>query len=178
MKNFNLIILTLLLSVGLLIGCTEEKQPSGKAKESTSQPVVSAVEKPVEVKEAAPVTVTETAEKVVEKVAETSGVAADKEALIDLVASEADIKAGSLLFMTKCMACHGSNGKGTAMAPAFNGNDWVKGADKAEIASVIKKGRQGSVKKYKQFPIAMPAQKLPDEDLNALVSYLKSLASK
>ncbi len=178
MKNFNLFILTLVLSVGLIIGCAEEKQPAGKTKESTNQPVVSAVEKPVLMKEAAPVTVTDTAEKVVEKVAEASGADVDKEALKDLVTSEADIKAGSLIFMSKCMACHGADGKGTAMAPAFKGNEWIKGTENSEIADVIKNGRQGSAKKYKQFPIAMPAQKIDDKEVSALISYLKSLAFK
>ncbi|MFQ5465807.1 MAG: c-type cytochrome [Thermodesulfobacteriota bacterium] len=86
---------------------------------------------------------------------------------------------GAAIFKAKCAACHGAGGKGTAMAPAFAGNEWIKGADKADIAATIKNGRQGAAKKYKKFAIGMPAQKaMPDGDVEALVGYLKDLASK
>ncbi|MFQ5465779.1 MAG: c-type cytochrome [Thermodesulfobacteriota bacterium] len=86
---------------------------------------------------------------------------------------------GASLFKAKCAACHGANGQGTAMAPAFNGNKWIADASVDDIAHTIKNGRQGAAKKYKKFAIGMPAQKgMADGDVKALVAHLKSLAAK
>jgi mono/diheme cytochrome c family protein len=85
---------------------------------------------------------------------------------------------GAGLFKSKCLACHGPDGKGTAMAPAFAGNAWIKDTSAADIAAVIKKGRNGSAKLYKNFALGMPPQgSLSDGDINALVEYLKSLSN-
>lgn len=84
---------------------------------------------------------------------------------------------GAAIFKTKCSACHGANGEGTAMAPAFKGNAFVKGSAEGDIAKVIKEGRAGDAKKYKQFAIAMPAQKtMTDDEIKAVVAHLKGLA--
>ncbi len=83
---------------------------------------------------------------------------------------------GAGLFKSKCLACHGPDGKGTAMAPAFTANSWVKDTAAADIAAVIKNGRNGAAKKYKNFALGMPPQSLSDGDINALVEYLKSLS--
>ncbi len=84
---------------------------------------------------------------------------------------------GAGLFKSKCLACHGPDGKGTAMAPAFTGNAWIKDSSAADIAAVIKKGRNGAAKTYKNFALGMPPQSLSDGDINALVEYLKSLSN-
>ncbi|HHL39162.1 MAG TPA: cytochrome c [Deltaproteobacteria bacterium] len=81
---------------------------------------------------------------------------------------------GAKIYKSKCQACHGKGGKGTPMAPAFKGNDFIKG-DAAAIKDVILHGRKGAAKKYKKYPIDMPAQKLSDADADAVVKYLKSL---
>ncbi len=83
---------------------------------------------------------------------------------------------GAGLFKSKCLACHGPDGKGTAMAPAFAGSAWVKDTSAADIAAVIKNGRNGSANTYKNFALGMPPQSLSDGDINALVEYLKSLS--
>ncbi len=86
---------------------------------------------------------------------------------------------GGALYKAKCAACHGGNGQGTAMAPAFTGNEWVGTSSDADVADSIKNGRQGAAKKYKKFAIGMPAQKsMSDGDVAALVAHLKELAAK
>lgn len=85
---------------------------------------------------------------------------------------------GAAIFKAKCAACHGATGQGTAMAPAFNGNDWVQNNSDDAIAHVITEGRQGADKRYKKFPIAMPKQPLSDAEVTAVVEHIKSLAAK
>jgi len=86
---------------------------------------------------------------------------------------------GGALYKAKCAACHGADGQGTAMAPAFAGNEWVAAASDADVAGTITAGRQGAQKKYKKFAIGMPAQKgMADADVAALVAHLKELAAK
>ena len=83
---------------------------------------------------------------------------------------------GAAIFKTKCVACHGADGKGTPMGPAQAGNDFIKNSKEADIAAVIKNGREGAAKKYKQFAMAMPKQTtLSDDDVKAVIAYLKSL---
>ncbi|MBI5468070.1 MAG: c-type cytochrome [Deltaproteobacteria bacterium] len=175
MKNISLMILALALSVGVIAGCTEKKQPAEKPKEAATQIVESVGEKPAEVKEAAPVAPAETKEKAVEKKAAVA-VGAEEKAAKKPQAPGKGVEAGAAIFKTKCSPCHGADGKGTAMAPAFKGNDWVKGAANGEIADVIKNGREGAAKKYKNFVISMPANKgMAESDINALVEYIKSI---
>jgi mono/diheme cytochrome c family protein len=85
---------------------------------------------------------------------------------------------GAALFKSKCSACHGPDGAGTAMAPGFTGNEFIKTSEAGVIAETIKNGRVGDQKKYKQFVLAMPAQKgaLSDDEISAVITYLKSLA--
>ncbi len=87
---------------------------------------------------------------------------------------------GAAIFKSKCLACHGSEGKGTAMAPAFQGNEFVKTSESDVIAQTIQNGREGDQKMYKQFVLAMPPQKgvLSADEISAVITYLKSLASK
>ncbi len=93
------------------------------------------------------------------------------------VAGSAMAADGAAIFKSKCSPCHGATGQGTAMAPAFNGNDFIKASSADDIAAVVKNGREGAAKKYKNFAIGMPAQKtMADEDVKAVVEHLKSLA--
>ncbi len=85
---------------------------------------------------------------------------------------------GAAIFKSKCLACHGLDGKGTAMAPAFQGSAYINDSTAADITATIKNGRNGSAKMYKNFALGMPPQSLSDDELSAVVSYLKSLASK
>ena len=93
------------------------------------------------------------------------------------VAGSAMASDGAEIFKSKCSACHGATGQGTPMAPAFNGNEFIKTSAAADIAAVVKDGREGAAKKYKNFAIGMPAQKtMADADIAAVVEYLKTLA--
>lgn len=85
---------------------------------------------------------------------------------------------GAAIFKAKCSPCHGADGQGTAMAPAFKGNAFIKGSSEDQIAEVITKGREGAAKKYKQFAIGMPKQNLNADEVKAVVGHLKSLAGK
>lgn len=208
MKNIWLTVLTFTLGVGLMYGCSENKQPAEKAKEASSQIAESAGEKTAVVKQA-PAVAAETKEKAVEKKeaapapevkvkpvdkkapvlaapvkeavatvkeAVKGPVASVKEALKEPVAAVKDTAAGAAIFKSKCSLCHGAEGKGSTMAPAFKGNSWVKGASNADVADVIKNGRKGAAKKYKNFFVDMPANKgLAESDVNALVDYIKSI---
>lgn len=85
---------------------------------------------------------------------------------------------GAAIYKAKCMPCHGPEGKGSAMAPAMTGNEWLKKASDQEINDVILKGREGAAKKYKQYAIGMPAQKLSEAETKAVAAYVKGLAGK
>ncbi|MFQ5735633.1 MAG: c-type cytochrome [Thermodesulfobacteriota bacterium] len=181
MKHVGLMIFALVLSAVVMTGCTGKKQPAEKAKEVASQIAESVdekpagVKKPAEVKEAVPLPAAGPEEKVVEKKAVAPSVAEEKAPQKPAV-NEKSVEAGAAIFKSKCSPCHGADGKGTAMAPAFKGNVWIKGADKGQIAAVIRNGRKGPAKRYTKFAISMPAQKaLPDSDVDALVEYIKSI---
>ena len=93
------------------------------------------------------------------------------------LASTAMATDGAAIFKSKCLACHGMDGKGTAMAPAFQGNVFIKDSEADVIAKTIKDGRSGADKKYKNFALAMPPQStMTDGDIDAVVTYLKSLS--
>ncbi|MBI5810702.1 MAG: cytochrome c [Deltaproteobacteria bacterium] len=85
---------------------------------------------------------------------------------------------GAAIYKAKCAACHGVEGVGTAMAPAHKGNEWVKKHSNDEVAAVIKNGREGAAKLYKNFVLAMPKAALADDEVKAVVDYLKTLAGK
>ena len=81
------------------------------------------------------------------------------------------------IFQGKCGACHGTDGEGTAMAPSFEENTFIKYSTSAEIGEVIKQGRNHSDKKYKEFPLPMPSHHdISDKDMTELVKYLKKMA--
>lgn len=191
MNKIRLMMLAFILSAGLMYGCAEKKQPAEKAKQASSQIAESAGEKPAVIK-AAPVSDNEAKEKAMEK-KDTAPAAApvvkEKTASKQAPVQAAPVKevkepaapvkntdAGASIFKAKCSPCHGAEGKGTTMAPALKGNNWIKGASNADIADVIKNGRKGAAKKYANFFVDMPASKgLAETDVNALAEYLKSM---
>ena len=85
---------------------------------------------------------------------------------------------GAAIYKGKCGACHGAEGKGSPMGPGFEGSDFIKAGSAEQISDVIAKGRNGADKTYKNFALGMPAQKFNDDEMKALVSYLKSLGDK
>lgn len=198
-------VLALALAMGVATGCSGKKETAEKPGEALTQsaqaPVADKIEgavvkdSPVAEKAAAQkafikIEKVETAKaalnagaakqdttyaaaKIVEKApTETAAPATVK----DAAPAGGDADAGAKLFKAKCVPCHGSEGKGTAMAPAFRGNEWIKGAQNSDIAKVIKEGRAGASKRYKNFAVPMPATKgVIDGEVNALVAYIRTI---
>ncbi len=100
-------------------------------------------------------------------------------ALSVAVAGSALAADGAAVFKAKCSPCHGANGQGTAMAPAFTGNKFIQTSSVEDIQHVIRTGRAGAAKHYKQFVLAMPAWKsLTDDEVTAVIGHLKDIAGK
>jgi alcohol dehydrogenase (cytochrome c) len=76
-----------------------------------------------------------------------------------------DSRAGAALYGERCAVCHGGDARG-ANGPALV-NLWASGATDDRVLRTIRQGVPGS---------AMPPSTAPDEDLQAIVAYLKTLA--
>ena len=77
-----------------------------------------------------------------------------------------------------CVACHGANAKGTAMAPNLTDGTWLNGD--GSYASIIGLVRSG-VAKPKQYPAPMPAlggAALDGAQLCAVAAYVYSLGHR
>ncbi|HLC17909.1 MAG TPA: c-type cytochrome [Thermodesulfobacteriota bacterium] len=98
-------------------------------------------------------------------------------ALSVAVASSA-LASGEDIFKSKCLPCHGAAGAGTAMAPAFKGNAFIKTGSDDDISKVIAGGRAGAAKKYKEFALDMPPAPLTPQEISDVVHYLKGLAAQ
>jgi len=79
---------------------------------------------------------------------------------------------GAALYKQKCAMCHKADGKGYSAlkTPDMTDPNWQKKAKDADIEEVIKNGKKGT---------AMPAfaDKLKDDEVTALVTYIRSLDS-
>jgi cbb3-type cytochrome c oxidase subunit III len=80
---------------------------------------------------------------------------------------------GGDLFKQKCSMCHGADGKGYAAlkTPDFTDPKVQASLTDQEIAQTIKNGKKGT---------AMPAfaDKLSDDQIQSLVTYIRSLGKK
>ena len=75
-----------------------------------------------------------------------------------------------------CGICHGEQGEGMkGLAPAFKGNDWLKGASDSEVGHTITKGREGAAKRHKDIPGPMPANSMSDSRLKDVIAYLREI---
>lgn len=98
-------------------------------------------------------------------------------AVLPLLQNSAYAADGAALFKAKCAPCHGREGQGTAMAPAFKENAYIEESSVEEISDVIRNGRHGAAKRYSQFAMGMPKQKnLSHDDVASLVNYLKRIS--
>ena len=79
----------------------------------------------------------------------------------------AAIRAGAALFQTGCAECHGADAKGV-VGPDLTGL-WTSGAGDARVFRAIRAGVPGSV---------MPPSSAPDDDLWAIVAYVRSISTK
>jgi cytochrome c oxidase cbb3-type subunit 3 len=84
----------------------------------------------------------------------------------------ADIEQGQKIFAANCVACHGSEGKGTeAMgAPDLTDNVWLYGSSFGQIQQTLRYGRNGR----------MPAQEhiLGNDKVHLLAAYVYSLSQQ
>jgi mono/diheme cytochrome c family protein len=73
-------------------------------------------------------------------------------------------------FNEKCALCHGEDGKGKQKgAPNFTNAEWQKKETDAEFTEIIKAGKK---------PMPGFAGKLSDDEIKALVGYVRSFAKK
>ena len=84
------------------------------------------------------------------------------------------------IYKSICVPCHGTKGEGKKpMGPSLKDSKFVKKSPDADVKNVIKKGRAGAEKKYKDYPSPMPPQKaLSDAEIDSLVKYLKTKIAK
>ncbi len=87
--------------------------------------------------------------------------------------SRAEEPDAAALFKQKCSMCHGPEGKGFAAikTPDFTDPKWQESKTDKEIVEIIKNGKKGT---------AMVAfgDKLKEEEIQALLKYIRSLNSK
>lgn len=85
---------------------------------------------------------------------------------------------GHAIYKSKCQACHGADGSGSPMAPAFKENQFIGTRSVEEISAVIRDGRSAKSSRYDKgrYTIGMPRQSLSNTEIVAVVSYLKTLS--
>lgn len=90
------------------------------------------------------------------------------EAEITFASTPEMIEAGASLYNIACKTCHGVDAYGSRMAPALNNVTFLADTPDAAIYQIIAGGVSGTM---------MPAwgSRLTDQDLQALVAYLRSL---
>jgi mono/diheme cytochrome c family protein len=80
---------------------------------------------------------------------------------------------GSALFRSKCSMCHGLDGKGFAAikTPDFTDPKVQAAFTDKEMVTIIKEGKKGTA-------MAPFADKLKEDEVQALIKYIRSLDSK
>jgi len=89
----------------------------------------------------------------------------------------ANANAGAAVYKDVCAVCHGPMGEGTKSgpqaAPPLKGSAFVKAATPDELTSLIKFGRTGASKKFKDIPQGMPAQAVSEAELKDIIPYIQ-----
>jgi cytochrome c oxidase cbb3-type subunit 3 len=80
---------------------------------------------------------------------------------------------GSAVFKNNCVMCHGADGKGfpALKTPDFTDPKWQASAKDKEIREVIKNGKKGTM-------MVGFADKLKDQEVSAVIAYIRSLKKK
>jgi len=92
---------------------------------------------------------------------------------VESVATDpAVLRAGGMLFVENCAACHARTGEGNVAlgAPNLIDGDWLYGGDGTAILTSILDGRRGAMPAF--------APTLSEEEINRLVHYVGSLSGK
>lgn len=84
------------------------------------------------------------------------------------------------IFRSLCSPCHGVKGEGKkSKAPSLKDSQFIKNSPAADVKNTIMNGRDSSHKLYPEIPNPMPPRiSLKDEDMDALVTYLKTEIAK
>jgi cytochrome c oxidase cbb3-type subunit 3 len=95
--------------------------------------------------------------------------------LVSSLAFQAAVPApdGAAIFKKNCVMCHGADGKGFSAlkTPNFTDPKWQSSIKDREMREVIKNGKKGT---------AMTAfgGQLKDEEISAVIAYIRSLKKK
>ena len=85
----------------------------------------------------------------------------------DLLPQTADVlESGRKTFAEKCSGCHGDEAEGREMGPRLAGTRKMRGRSAMQIRGIIQQGIVAS---------GMPAFPLPDQELDALAAFVRSL---
>jgi len=84
-------------------------------------------------------------------------------------ASEADIKAGAETFRTRCGSCHGSDGRGTGLAPDLATREYRQGDSDFDLYRTITRGVPGT---------AMQGQPVPAKTAWQLAAFVRTLVQR
>jgi cbb3-type cytochrome c oxidase subunit III len=97
------------------------------------------------------------------------GVAVLASALALRAAPEPD---GAAIYKQKCVMCHGADGKGfpAIKSPDFTDPKWQASITDKEMVDAIKDGKKGT-------PMPAFAGKLKDDEIQALVTFIRSFNS-
>ena len=80
---------------------------------------------------------------------------------------------GSAVFKNNCVMCHGEDGKGfpALKTPDFTDPKWQASTKDKEIREVIKNGKKGTA-------MVGFADKLKDQEISAVITYIRLLKKK
>jgi cytochrome c oxidase cbb3-type subunit 3 len=80
---------------------------------------------------------------------------------------------GATIFKNNCAMCHGADGKGFSAlkTPDFTDPKWQASVKDKQLREVIKNGKKGTA-------MAAFGDKLNDEEITAVITYIRSLKKK
>ena len=80
---------------------------------------------------------------------------------------------GEAIYKNNCMMCHGADGKGfpALKTPDFTNSKWQSSNKDTQIREIVKNGKKGTA-------MAAFRDKLNDEEISAVIAYIRSLKKK
>ena len=89
---------------------------------------------------------------------------------------EAQMKAGALAYDISCAACHGRDGKGSALFPPLVGNASIRQARADTVVRMVLAGGQAAATKYAPTGPGMPSfgWRLSDEKVASILTYIRN----
>lgn len=90
----------------------------------------------------------------------------------ELANDEVAVGMGQRIFASTCIACHGSDGRGSPGYPNLTDNDWLHGSSAEEIVNVITNGKDN------RFMTSQLASIGGEENVDDMVAYVVSLSGR